>query len=164
MVDCEDEGVKIINFTEECLGSNVDDVKGDIDSSYVTATDSSGVISDNSGMDFTDENEVHNSSTFDSCINSNNTSTNSSESSLSERIEILQKENQTLKRKVNQLTNFVDHVRLLDFSDFQNDEKVLFYTGLSSSGVLMAVFNLIAQASQKEKIHHCQNFRNSLQL
>ena len=48
----------------------------------------------------------------------------------------LRTENQVLKGKVERLTNAVDSVRLLDISDFEENEEVKFYTGLSSTSLV----------------------------
>ena len=66
-------------------------------------------------------------------------------------VQSLRTENQVLKGKVERLTKAVDYVRLMDISDFKENEKVKFYTGLSSTQVLQATFNLILPGINQQK-------------
>ena len=52
---------------------------------------------------------------------------------------------------VERLTKAVDYVRLMDISDFEENEKVKFYTRLSSTQVLQATFNLILSGINQQK-------------
>ena len=56
-------------------------------------------------------------------------------------VQSLRTESGVERKDEERLTKAVD--RLMDISDFKENEKVKFYTGLSSTQVLQATFNLI---------------------
>ena len=63
----------------------------------------------------------------------------------------LSAENERLRHKISSLEKCLDQYRKMDESDFKEDKKVTFYTGLSSSITLMALFNLISPGLSDRK-------------
>ena len=67
------------------------------------------------------------------------------ESVFLKEISSLKEENAILKRKIENLSKNVEFVRLLDKTDFEeDDDKVTYYTRLPNSVVLMSLFDLIS--------------------